>query len=54
MCNRRGPAAANCLNAVKQVKTDSENCLHINLKEEEQIILIGRSPNFGDTLMMRE
>ena len=42
------------LKAIKRAKTDDENRKQINTKEEQKIILGGRSPDFGDTFMMRE
>jgi hypothetical protein len=41
------------LKAVKRAKPDAEKRLHINSKEEQKILLSGRSPDFGDMLMMR-
>ena len=35
------------LKAVKWAKTDSENCLHINAKEEQKIIDGTQSPSFS-------
>jgi hypothetical protein len=42
----------NDLKAIKRAKTDAEGKRQINLKEEQKIIL-GRSPDFGDAAMMR-
>ncbi|MCC3156446.1 terminase family protein [Hymenobacter sp. 15J16-1T3B] len=42
------------LRAVKRRNPDSEGKKQINTKEEQKIILGGRSPDFGDTGMMRE
>lgn len=41
------------LKAIKRAKPDDEGKLRINTKEEQKLIL-GRSPDFGDTFMMRE
>ncbi|WP_088841968.1 terminase large subunit domain-containing protein [Hymenobacter gelipurpurascens] len=41
------------LKAIKRAKADKEGKKQINTKEEQKIIL-GRSPDFGDTFMMRE
>lgn len=40
------------LRAIKRAKVDMEGKTQINTKEEQKIIL-GRSPDFGDSLMMR-
>ncbi|GAA3940537.1 terminase large subunit domain-containing protein [Hymenobacter algoricola] len=42
------------LKAVKRAKTDAEGKMHINSKAEQKVMLNGRSPDFGDTAMMRE
>lgn len=41
------------LKTVKRAKPDAEGKLLINSKEEQKIALSGRSPDFGDMLMMR-
>lgn len=41
------------LKAIKRAKTDIEGRLQINTKEEQKAIL-GRSPDFGDNIMMRK
>ena len=41
------------LKAVKRAKPDSEGKKQINTKEEQKILLGGRSPDFGDAAMMR-
>lgn len=41
------------LRAIKRDKVDKEGKLQINSKADQKLIL-GRSPDFGDTLMMRE
>lgn len=41
------------LRVIKRSKTDIEGKLHINSKDEQKTIL-GRSPDFADTLMMRK
>lgn len=40
------------LRAIKRAKVDEEGKFQINTKEEQKVIL-GRSPDFGDSLMMR-
>lgn len=40
------------LRAIKRAKIDQEGKTQINTKEEQKVIL-GRSPDFGDSLMMR-
>ena len=42
------------LKAIKRDKIDLEGKKQINSKEQQKILLHGRSPDFGDTLMMRE
>lgn len=42
------------LQAVKRGKRTMEGKLQINTKDEQKALLGGRSPDFGDTLMMRE
>ena len=42
------------LRAIKRAKTDAENRLHINSKEEQKILLNGDSPDFADCFSMRE
>ncbi|MEX0596919.1 MAG: terminase family protein, partial [Candidatus Paceibacterota bacterium] len=41
------------LRTVKKIKTDDEFKIRIISKEEQKIALNGRSPDFGDTLMIR-
>jgi len=41
------------LRAVKRSKTDMEGKKRINSKKEQKVILSGRSPDCGDTFMMR-
>ncbi len=42
------------LRAVKRAKPDMEGKKQINSKEQQKILLHGRSPDFSDTIMMRE
>lgn len=42
------------LKAIKRGATDAEKRKTINSKEEQKILLTGRSPDFSDTFMMRE
>lgn len=42
------------LKAVKRAPSDAEKRKAINSKEEQKTLLGGRSPDFGDTFMMRE
>lgn len=42
------------LKAIKKKNVDKEGKKRINTKEEQKIILNGESPDFADTLMMRE
>lgn len=42
------------LRVVKRAKTSMEGKKKINSKDQQKILLKGRSPDFGDTLMMRE
>lgn len=41
------------LKAIKRAKADSEGKKHINTKEEQKILLSGRSPDFGDCASQR-
>lgn len=42
------------LRAIKRVKVDMEGKKKINSKDQQKILTHGRSPDFGDTIMMRE
>jgi len=42
------------LRAIKRAKIDMEGKKKINSKDQQKILTHGRSPDFGDTIMMRE